>query len=124
MSIIPDCRTDESYNQNYLNDTDAEFIAGFDWCTKMVVENFFNNLDNYEITDGQGFDVIEYLEAHEEVAEELKNDMLQWIEGQRDELITSMIENMSDEEYDEIKVKVDAGERKNCLNTYKFLKEE
>ena len=43
MSYIPDCRTDEHYNQKFLTGADKKFVRGFDWCVEMAVDNFFDN---------------------------------------------------------------------------------
>ena len=34
MTYIPDCRTDEVYNESNLNDRDKEFVKGFDFCAE------------------------------------------------------------------------------------------
>lgn len=34
MTYIPDCRTDEVYNESNLNDRDKEFVKGFDFCRR------------------------------------------------------------------------------------------
>ena len=31
--IIPDCRSDIHYNEDFLNKDDKQYIAGFDQCT-------------------------------------------------------------------------------------------
>jgi len=132
MSYIPDCRDDENYNEKYLNDKDAEFIAGFDWCRIMAVDNFFDNIDMYtsEFDQFDNPEMIEKAVRFVEMLEEealmtiLKDCILHYIEMQRDQLITSMIDNMDDEEWETIKAEVDAGKRKNCIQTYAFEKED
>ena len=103
MSYIPDCRTDEYYNEKYLNEEDKEFVNGFDYCTKSAVECGFANIedffDEFEI-DVRPSDIGKVTEA-------LEKWLLDWIESQRDEMITSMIDYMSEEEYEQIKSKVD-----------------
>lgn len=130
MSYIPDCRTDEYYNQKYLNERDKEFIRGFDWCTEMAVDNFFDN--NYE----KGFDednfvgheVLQELPDQlrekyemefsfldgkveertiETIIDQIRYEILVWIESERDMIITSMIDGMNEEEYRKIKDEVD-----------------
>lgn len=129
MSIIPDCRSDEYYNQKYLHDCDKEFVRGYDWCTEEVVDNFFNNLEVYFEEDSfimhmLNEEIPEY--EHEEYDAEytfnnredehrivktywdkIRSKMLEWIESERDELITSMIDAMGDE-YDRMKEQIDA----------------
>ena len=36
MSYIPDCRTDEYYNEKYLEGLEKTFIEGFDFCVEYV----------------------------------------------------------------------------------------
>ena len=118
--IIPNCRTDESYNQKYLTGNDKEFVRGYD-CAKMVVDNFFNNLNVYFDIDSfvmhfMNTNVPEELEEEYEVEHSfgninpeirdvktygdlIRSNLLDWIEKDRDELITSMIDGMDAEEY-------------------------
>lgn len=132
MSYIPNCRTDENYNQKYLNQKDKEFISGYDWCVEQVVDNFFDNnydhddegylehilaqelpecmKDNYEMeagTDENGQRKYEEREV-KTYADLLRMQILAWVETERDELITSMIDDMSEEEYNANKEKADA----------------
>lgn len=118
MSYIPNCREDEYYNQKYLTGEDKEFIRGYDWCTEMVVDNFFDNffdVDNDFIRHYLSQKVPDYLkkeydmifsfhpyaengEEHRETRkietyeDILRYEMLEWIERRRDEMITSMID--------------------------------
>lgn len=131
MSYIPNCRTDEEYNEKYLNKYDNEFVRGFDWCVEMAVDNFFSNLDIYfdsdshlthllneKLPEGMSEDYeMDFTYADENRKKELRKtetygDMLKYkildyIEMERNELITSMIDNMDEQEYAEIKAKVD-----------------
>lgn len=136
MSYIPDCRSDETYNQKYLGKLDKEFVRGFDWCAENAVDNLFNNLDVY-------FDDDSYImhSLSKELPESLKEEyefvytfpfrmgdtektekrqvrtygdlfrskLLDWMESERDQLITSMIDNMDEDEYNAIRAKVDGG---------------
>ena len=131
MSYIPDCRHDENYNEKFLNDKDKEFIRGFDWCVEMAVDNFFANemfdlqsddsylghilneklpesmQEEYEIElefAGTGDKETETRKV-ETYADLIRSKILEWIENERDELITSMIDNMSEEEYEKNKQK-------------------
>ena len=133
MSFIPNCREDEYYNQKYLTGEDKEFIRGYDWCTEMVVDNFFDNffdVDNDFIRHYLSQKVPDYLkkeydmifsfhpyaengEEHRETRkietyeDILRYKMLEWIERRRDEMITSMIDDMCDEEFKKVKSEVD-----------------
>ena len=135
MTYIPDGRTDKYYNQKYLNKANAEFLRGFDWCTEMAVDNFFNN--NYE----KGFDDAEFvghevlqelpesekgeytmehtfIECEDEkrkvetIIDKIRYEILSWIESERDMLITSMIDGMNEEEYKQIKAEIDKEEKR------------
>ncbi len=131
MSYIPDCRNDENYNEKYLNNFDKEFVRGYDWCVEMSVDNFFDNLDIYFGDDSHIMHLLneelpenmrEEYEIERTFADEndrvekrdvktyvdlLRSKILDYIEMERDELITSMIDNMDEQEYSEIKAKVD-----------------
>lgn len=123
--MIPDCRTDETYNQKYLKDADAEFISGFDYCVEEAVDNFFNN-DMFGLQDEDGYlghILCEKLPAS--LMAEYEDDrigegtkittyadlihikLLEWIEMSRDELVVSILEGYGDDEYQKIKEKVD-----------------
>lgn len=129
MTYIPDCRNDgridEAYNQKYLNDQDAEFVAGYDWCRIHSIENFFDNIDIYE-TEFEDNKEVRFYELLEDdtIREKLKAAMVHYSEMERDELITSMIENMNDEEFEKIKEEIDEGKRENCLAKYQFEKDD
>lgn len=127
MSRIPDCRTDENYNQKYLDRDNSNVISGYDWCTEMAVDNFFDNfgdVDDEYLTHILSEKVPDILKSEYEMdftfgdsktekrkietyADLLRLKILEWIEAERDELITSMIDNMDEDEYKAIKEKVD-----------------
>ena len=134
MSHIPDTRTDEYYNEDYLNKEDTLRIDGYDWCAEEVVDNFFNNLDvdfgeeTYfghvlaeELPESMKESYMMYFAFGDKESEErqittyadlLRYKLIEWIEMGRNELITSMLDNMSEEEYDRRKAEVDAKETK------------
>lgn len=132
MSYIPDCRTDENYNEKFLNEKDSEFVRGFDWCVEMAVDNFFAN-EMFELQNADSYlghilneKLPEEMQSEYDVefrfagtgdketetrkvetyADLIRSKILDWIEMERDELITSMIDNMSDEDLDRNKQKV------------------
>lgn len=113
MSYIPDCRTDNNYNEKYLNEKDREYLEGFDWCVKTVLESFTDNMniykDEFDI-NGVALNLAWFLENNQEVAEKLKECMVHFSEMERNTLITAMIEGMDEEEYKEIKARVDGAE--------------
>lgn len=135
MSYIPDCRTDENYNEKYLNEKDKEFLLGFDWAIESAVDNFFDNnfcmpdYDDSYISHVLTHDVPDFMkekytmeytfgdrdEENREVktyADWIRMKILEWIEIKRNTLITSMLDNMDEEEYKRIKEKVDGRQSK------------
>jgi hypothetical protein len=132
MSRIPDCRTDENYNIKYLNETDKAEVSGYDYCAEHVVDNFFYNLDVYYGGDNYFMHVMneeipesmreEYAMEYSDGSREdekrtvktygdlLRCNLLDWIESERDQLITSIIDGYTEEEYKAIKERVDANE--------------
>lgn len=124
MTFIPDCRNDEDYNEDFLNVSGKNYIAGFDACTEDGVFTAFSNLDVLAGNDPKLFIALsEKLPEEEQVEVEYQDDMtgetvrrkletygdllcdrlLDWIEAQRDSIITSLIESMDDAEYERIK---------------------
>ena len=102
---VPDCRTDEYYNEKYLEGSNKDFVRGYDWAVEQAL-NLLNNADVYP-------EFAELLEKNKAVVgvdkEIIFHEALEdWMESQRDMLITSMIDGMG-EEYDEIKARVDSG---------------
>ena len=113
MSYIPDCRTDEVYNEKYLNEKDKEYLEGFDWCVKTVLESFVDNINIYREEfdiEGASLNLEWFLQNNKAVAEKLKECMVHFSEMERNTLIIAMIEEMDEEEYKEIKARVDGNE--------------
>ena len=94
MSYIPDCRTDETYNEKFLGHNDREYVSGYDFCVKQAL----NALDNLDAWDDRGeldvrpSDIEKTLKAFREFQK-------MWLEIARNELIASLINSMSKEEY-------------------------
>lgn len=109
MSYIPDCRSDETYNEKYLIGSDDSFVAGFDWCTESGIKKFAENIDIYDDSDFDADDalsdikangltaenIIGALSACKEAKDKVINAILHYIGMERDELITSLIDNFS-----------------------------
>ena len=100
---VPNCRTDETYNEKYLNEKDERFIRGYDAAVETAL-NLLNNSDVYPDFDDllDPNKCIVNLDKHEIVKEALED----WLEGERNMFITSMIDNMDDTEYEAIKERV------------------
>ena len=97
MTYIPDCRTDDFYNEKYLNEKDKEFLKGYDYAVEQAL-NLLNNADVYPDFD----DLLNPNKSlvNTDKKEIVKNALDQWLEMERDELITSMIDYMDDDEYE------------------------
>jgi len=103
--LVPNCRTDESYNEKYLNAEDARFLKGYDWAVENAL-NLLNNTSAYE-------ELEQLLDPNKAIVNLDKEDIVRsaladWLEGERDMLITSMIDHMDEKEYEAIKASVDA----------------
>lgn len=111
------------YYEGNLSESDASYLAGFDWAVEMGVKNFFENIDTYfdeleecgiddirlsklnkAISDyfetkkaGKDFDLDQLTDSQVRLAITLLDSMLHWLEIQRDELGVTMIENTDDE---------------------------
>lgn len=106
MSYIPNCRKDNDYNQKYLNEKDKEFVRGFDYAFNDALDSFFANIDDMDFdVDDEDIDLGKILTNHEAILERLKDNILEWFEGERDEMITSMIDHMDENEYEANKAK-------------------
>lgn len=129
--MFPECRNDNYYNEDFLTKTDKDFVSGFDWATEMAVDNFFdNNFDSDmpieedgELSTMLNKELPDYLKEKYEMeftfgdrdneereiktyADLLRMKLLEWIEMERNELITSMIDNMDEDIYNAIRNKV------------------
>lgn len=112
MTYFPDCRKDEYYNQKYLDKYNNEFIAGYDFAVDNI-DNLFNNLDIYipeMYVDDEDINLCAFLENHPKIEGKFRECVKHWMEMERNMLITSMIDDMDEEEYSKIKTKVDGGE--------------
>lgn len=119
MSLIQDCRTEGPYNEKNLNAKDAEFVRGYDWCAEMVVDCFFDNMGDYldafimrylkeRVWEGEktnyewecsfGSLARKEIRKVETYADLFRLKMIEWIENERNELITSMIDAANDGE--------------------------
>lgn len=127
--MIPDVRNDDYYNQDFLDGIDKEFLRGFDWAVEMGIYNFFDNIgdalfdksdylrnvfdkkvpeelqDEYIMhfafsanvnDDKTSKDEVHKIETYGDL---VKAMLLEYIETERDELVTSMIDNMDEKLY-------------------------
>lgn len=106
---IPDCRVDDLYNQDFLDEKDSAFIAGFDACLESIKNLIECNLEVYaedlsEAPDGSSPDEIrptrpDLYQVLEENKLLLSLIIVGWAECSRDSMITELIESMDDDEY-------------------------
>lgn len=114
--IFPSCREDKDYNEGYVSKIDAEWLKGFDYALECIQNLIENNLDNFEdeLTEvaEEGIEVPkdevystreDLYEILDENKELLSSIIAHWHERERDEMITSMIDHMDDEEYEKNK---------------------
>ena len=114
MSYIPDCRSDEFYNYDKLNEKDKSEIDGYDYAVEEVIDCLFDNPEFFED------DVIERFFAQkwdfgiayemtstfrketenrkvETYGDYVRYKILEWAEMHRDEIITSFIDSYGQE---------------------------
>jgi len=91
MSYIPDCRTDENYNYKNLTPGEKTFIDGFDFCAEGIPSALENIIDNQLECDVRPSDV-------EIVIRALGPELLAWLESDRNEAITDLIDGHTEEE--------------------------
>lgn len=112
MSTFPDCRYDGSYNVDFLDEKDSEFVKGFDYALETIINLFSANLDVFQneltetLAEGETCAEDEVFSTRSDLYDIIsENNILlgciieQWHEMERDMLVTSMIDNMDDEIY-------------------------
>lgn len=108
---LPNVREDEAYNEKYLLEEDKTFLRGYDFAVEKVLGTCFSNLDNYSLTaDGEDIDLGRILDNHPKLTAKLEEAIQDYFEGERNELVVSMIDGMDEGEYVHIKTLVDAKE--------------
>lgn len=124
--LMPDCRKDDTYNEDFLNEKDKEFLRGFDWAVEMAVDMFFQedmgglkdknlylgnilceklpdrNKEEYTMDFTFGNKESED-RTTENYGDMIQLELLSAIESERNELIVSMIDNMDERVYEAIR---------------------
>lgn len=90
MTYIPD---EEPYTDKYLREEDKEFMNGWDTAADEIV-SYFNNRD--DITGLKTLDKI-----LSECAEDIRDELLDWIARARQQFIVGMVDGYTDEELKE-----------------------
>ena len=142
--LFPNCREDAYYNQDFLDETDKKFLRGFDWAAEMACDNFFDNhyidydgnSDYLEITLAQP--APKYMQEEYEMqfafgdredekrtvetyADYIRFQILEWIEVERNQLITSMIDSMDNNDYKENRHKAISENQNKYYDTRKYF---
>lgn len=115
--IFPDCKNDDVYNEDFLNTKDLEFVRGCDYAFDKISNLFENNLDVYASCIGKMS--CEILEQHKG---EISCIIKHWFEQERNQMITTMIDSMNDDEYVELRtVALEKNIEKEYFDTRKFF---
>ena len=96
--ILPDCRNDDIYNEEFLIHDDKKVLAGMDYAFEQI-ENLFNNLDVYGKELAEAYAPYNLWKALEDNSELILKIMADWYESERNETITAMIDNMDEDVY-------------------------
>lgn len=96
--ILPDCRNDDIYNEEFLIHDDKKVLAGMDYAFEQI-ENLFNNLDVYGKELAEAYAPYNLWKALEDNSELILKIMTDWYESERNETITAMIDNMDEDVY-------------------------
>lgn len=92
---FPDCRTDKYYNQKFLDDNEKEYVSGFDWAVEQITNLLEHNMDVYELDfdiAGEDINLARFLENHEPINEMLVGCVEHWMESERNQLITALLD--------------------------------
>ena len=90
MTYIPD---EEPYTDKYLKEEDKKFMKGWDTAVSEIF-SYFNNRD--DITGVETLDKI-----LSECAEDIRDELLDWISRARQQFIVGIIDSYTDEELKE-----------------------
>lgn len=100
MTMFADARTDDFYNQDFLNKNDRQFVEGYDYAVEQIKNLFEGNIETYEDDLSN-----ELVDALEEDGEKVIDMIEQWAESERDMLITHMIDGMEEKQYQRLRRK-------------------
>ena len=118
MGYIHDARNDEYYNEAFLDEKNSNKIKGFDYCVEQIQNLLENNLECFQeeltetLAEGKICPDDEVFSTREDLYEILYENrelisciVTAWAELERDELITTMIEDMPQDIYEELRKK-------------------
>lgn len=108
MTYIPDTKKDDYYNEKYLKEKDKDFIKGFDYAVNQSLQFFLENIDAYDFdVEGEDINIGKIFENHPRILEKFIEVVRNNFDSDRDEMIVSMIDYYSDEDYAKIRTEVD-----------------
>jgi len=122
--LFPDCHNDKDYNEDFLDGSGHDFVKGYDAAMESITKSCVLSDDDIlktRLPDNVLDDVrTEYEDPDiSTFADYLKYMFKSYLEFTRDEIITSLIDNMPDDIYDAIKTKVlHENEQKECPKEY------
>jgi hypothetical protein len=103
MTMFPDCRNDDFYNEDFLPDGDKCVVSGFDIAAE-AVETCFHNIEADDLCGPLGDNkVVKSLVTF--VKEFFRNELKEWLESERNMMITSMLDGIEEEEFTELRAR-------------------
>ena len=120
MTMYPDCRNDDAYNEDFLPEMDKQTVIGFDIAAE-AVETCFDNLDDEDL-----FGRMAQNEMVQSLIETIKTDfrdeLALWLESERNMLITSRLDGTEQEEYNKLRAQaLKEHPSKEYYDTRKFM---
>lgn len=79
---------------------EGEFLRGFDYAIDEVKSFILNNLQTEEENINEEMEIINLLAILDKYSQRIADAIGHYMESRRDELVTGLIEGMSEEEYD------------------------
>ena len=124
------------YWEGYLNENQSQFIVGYDYCTDAMMNMLDNlkiykslfdiakiNIENIDMSimdedknlDEYSEDELNRMTSETKILKAIQGAILKYAERERSELIVSMIDELSEDEYFRIKKDVDKNNKKNAI---------
>lgn len=100
--IYPDCRVDENYNEDFLIEEDKLVIRGYDLACEIATDFILSNIEPEEILGVLGANKV-VRSVFSTVKKYIHRELSRHLEASRDEIITSIIDNMDEDKYNEIR---------------------
>lgn len=107
--LVPDCRNDNYYNEDFLTNDGKQYLQGFDFATDFIrTAAIDDDLLNRQLPKDIGDEVKERYpdEDIKTIGDYISVLICEHLEMERDMLIVSLIESMDDDIYNAIRNKV------------------